>query len=148
WFVADELALRGLLGLRSTSSGSEANADGKTTSTLFGFSGGIEMHSTLYAISMYFGGQVFYSQVAIKNTKNSGGSEVQTNKAYGNAYGIGILAGFDWYFTYGIAIGGEFMYGYTTSSSSVTNPQGVTTDNPSPSFFALTSGNIHLAVHF
>ena len=68
-------------------------------------------------------------------------------------FNIGVLAGFDWYFTKGLAVGAEYALGYTawTPSASV-NGKDVSPAPPTQSAIALGivggSGSVHLVVHF
>jgi hypothetical protein len=65
------------------------------------------------------------------------------------------VAGFDWFFTRGMAIGAEWGLGFTTSSSS-TESGGTSVDGPSPNSIALGmvgsgisgSGSVHAVVYF
>jgi hypothetical protein len=149
WFIADDLAIRALLGFTNSS---EGDADvtkfsqGKTTTTIFGIAGGIEMHThPVYSTSPYFGGQVSLAFGGDNNTRTEDGTTTES-KSSGTAIGVGVFAGFDWYFTNAIAIGGEYMFGFNSTSLSETSA-GKTTDLPSSSRIGIGSGSVHLIVH-
>lgn len=153
WYFSDDMALRALLGFSIHNQGDPDPAkspSGKTSTTSVGIGVGVEMHThAVYSTSPYIGAQISFATGNSDNTI-TGGTE---NKNSGSALGIGVLAGFDWYFTRGIAIGGEYMLGFSSLSSSTTvTPNGgsaTTTDHPSESLIGISSsGNVHLVVHF
>ncbi|MBS1904648.1 MAG: outer membrane beta-barrel protein [Bacteroidetes bacterium] len=162
YYIADELALRGLLAFSTSTSGDPdptKSSNGKDVQTLFGIGVGVEMHThPVYAVSPYFGAQLTFATSGLTNTKNQvdradskdastlATTTVET-KSSGNGIGIGLLAGFDWYVTHGIAIGAEYTLGFSTSSTSET-VSGTTTDYPSTTMIGIASGNIHMLVHF
>jgi hypothetical protein len=152
WYFADDMALRALLGFNTTSSGDEdptKSPNGKNSSTAFGIGVGVEMHThAVYSTSPYFGAQLtFASSSTDKKITPTGGTTTET-KTSASTFGLGVLAGFDWYFTRGIAIGGEYMLGFGTSSSSATSGS-TTVDSPSETNIGISyGGNVHLVVHF
>ncbi|MDP4219716.1 MAG: outer membrane beta-barrel protein [Bacteroidota bacterium] len=149
WYFADDMALRALLGFATASSGSDSLAPFKSSSTAFGIAVGVELHThAVYSTSPYFGAQISFGTGSNDLTNKSVGE----TKTSGTAFGIGVLAGFDWYFTRGIAVGGEYMLGFTTKSGSTTfTPKGgsaTTTDDPSATNLGISSGSVHVIVHF
>jgi hypothetical protein len=163
YFLADELALRALLAF-STSSNGDADvtksANGKNVSTNFGLGVGVEMHTQpVYAISPYFGAQVSFASASLTNTRTTANivhakdasvlatSSTQENKYSGSGFGLGVLAGFDWYVTNGIAIGAEYSLGFSSASASQTIGT-TTTDVPSTTVIGIGGADIHLLVHF
>ncbi len=147
YYLSDDLALRAILGF-GTSSNGDAEKGGKNTYTNYGVAVGIEMHTrAVYSTSPYFGAQLSYAGGSSKNEVTSGGTTTETSYS-GSSFGIGVLAGFDWYFTHGLAVGAEYMLGFSSGSASAT-VAGTTTDAPSTSAIAITNnGNVHLVVHF
>lgn len=149
WYFSDDLALRALLGFSTNSSGDDSKSGGsKTTSTGYGIGVGVEMHThAVYSTSPYFGAQLTFAGGGTTTSANVGGTTSES-KSSGTTLGLGVLAGFDWYFTRGLAIGGEYMLGFNTTSSSTTSA-GTTTDNPSSTMIGISGGgNVHLVVHF
>jgi hypothetical protein len=151
WYFMDELALRGLFGLMTQSKGN-VDSIGKTSSVMYGFSGGVEKHfEAISTVSAYVGAQLSFAYASLDNKKSFSNKTIE-NKETASTFGIGPLIGFDWYFTSGLAVGGEFLLGYSTTSTSVTTPDAtgvsVTTDNPTASKIIISSANVHLAVHF
>ncbi|HYM34951.1 MAG TPA: outer membrane beta-barrel protein, partial [Steroidobacteraceae bacterium] len=151
YYLSDDMALRALLGFSTTSSGDEAKA-GKTTMTNWGIAAGIEMHThAVYSTSPYFGAQIGYTSASGDFKQTPSGGQTSETKGSGSAFSIGVLAGFDWYFTRGIAVGGEYMLGFSSLSSSTTVTAAgtsTTTDNPSASTIGISAGDVHLVVHF
>ena len=97
-------------------------------------------------VSPYFGAQVSFAGLSESNSQTPTGGKNTETKSSGTAIGIGAVAGFDWYITNGIAIGGEYMLGFTTSSTSSTSAIGTTTDNPSITNIGISSVSVHLVV--
>ena len=157
WFFSDGMALRGLLGFHIDSKGDpdpakQKDGSGKTSSTIWGIAIGAEIHSdALYSVSPYTGGQIIFGGASIDNQKSVTGKIVE-NKATISYFGVGPLIGFDWYFTRGIAIGGEYLLAYSRQTSTVTSPDGtgapVVKDNPTEAMIIIKSLNVHLVVHF
>ena len=149
YFLSDDMALRVLIGLTNSSSGADSIAPGKQATTDIGIGAGIEMHfRPLYSTSPYVGGQVtFNSNSTTTTTKDALGKDNDA-KVSGTTLGVGVFAGFDWFFTRGIALGGEMNLGFSTSSGSRT-AGGTTVDSPSSTSIALsTSGSVHMVVYF
>ena len=151
------MALRGLLGFRVDSKGDPdltkaTDSSGKTSSSVRGIAIGVEIHQdAIYSLSPYIGAQIFFGGANIDNQKIVSGKTIE-NKESASSFGLGPLIGFDWYFTEGIGIGGEFMLAYSTISSTVISPDAtgamVTKDNPTVSKIVISSLNVHLIVHF
>ncbi|MEP7235729.1 MAG: OmpW family outer membrane protein [Ignavibacteriota bacterium] len=147
YYIADDMALKVLLAFGTTSNGDTATRAFSTSQ--FGIAAIFEYHMRpLYSTSPYIGGGVRFgtaSQTAASGTT----SEV---KASGTVLNIGIVAGFDWFFTKGIAIGAEYGLGFTTWSSSTTLPSPL----KSPDFSSASSigiglnggGSVHALVYF
>ncbi|HEX5316543.1 MAG TPA: hypothetical protein VFX22_07830, partial [Candidatus Kapabacteria bacterium] len=76
------------------------------------------------------------------------------NKTSNSTFGVQALAGFDWFFTRGLCLGGEVSLGFASTSSSKTgsNEAGtasVTTTYQSVTTIALATGaSVHLNVYF
>jgi hypothetical protein len=117
YYLSDGLALRALVGFTTKTSGADTLGSGKTTGTMFGIGAGIEMHThAVYAVSPYFGAQVSFASGSSTNTRTivekAGGGKPRTlaattteTKFSASGFGIGVLAGFDWYVFNAIAIG-------------------------------------------
>jgi hypothetical protein len=151
WFFMDNLALRGMIGLTTQSKGNVDSA-GKTTSAIYGFAGGVEKHfDAISSVSPYVGAQITFAHASLDNQKTVA-NQIKENKETASSFGIGPLIGFDWYFTSGLAIGGEFMLVYSSVSITDTNPDAtgapVAKDNPSTTQIIISSANVHLVVHF
>ncbi len=149
YYLSDDLAIRAILGFNTNSSGNADSAGGKNSNTAFGIAAGIEMHThAVYSTSPYFGAQISYAMANVDRNVTALGED----KTSATFLGIGVLAGFDWYFTRGIAVGGEYMLGFSTASSStVVTPKtgsATTHDNPSATNIGISSGSVHLVVHF
>lgn len=147
YYFSDDLALKAILGFSTSSTGDPDPAkdpNGKTTLTMYGIVAGIEVHThAVYSTSPYVGAQISFAGLSGKTTVTGQTSE---NSGSGSAFGIGAVAGFDWYVTNGIAIGGEYMLGFSKSSLSSTSG-GTTTDLPSHTNIGISSASAHLVVH-
>jgi hypothetical protein len=140
YFLADEMALRVLLGFNSSTSGGLIGADSaKTLSTsIFGILAGIEMHfRPLYSTSPYVGLQVGFS------SKSEDITTTTTQKT--TAFSVMALAGFDWFFTHGIAAGAEMGLGFTSNGGTKVNGADVTSTS---SITLATNPDVHVVVYF
>ncbi|MEI8133943.1 MAG: hypothetical protein WCH46_02550 [bacterium] len=151
WYFSDDMAIRAMLGLATNSSGDAdvtKSTNGKNSTTAFGLAVAVEMHThTVYSTSPYFGAQLMFSSGSTTNTKTVSNTSTETKSSAG-LFGIGALAGFDWYFTRGLAVGAEYMLGFSSASASSTSA-GTTTDAPSSTSIGINyGGNVHLVVHF
>lgn len=149
YYLSDDMALRARLGFNNSSSGADTLSTGKNSSLNYGIAVGVEMHTRpVYSTSPYFGAQLSFAGNSSTNTKKIAGTSFES-KSSGSSLGIGVFAGFDWYFTHAIAVGGEYSLGFSTNSSSSPGAtSGATVDNPSSSTIGISSGNVHLVVHF
>lgn len=155
YFMADNMALFVLAGLNTTS-GTPGNTTPDSTSakpsaTTFGIAAGIQDHfRPLYSTSPYVGGMVSFASTS-SNDGESGNSERKTSAS---TFGVQALAGFDWFFTQGLCLGGEVSLGFASTSSSATGPNegatgSVTTNYQSVTTIALATGaSVHLDVYF
>ena len=147
YFVSDGMALFLLAGL-STSSGSDStpsSTSAKQSSTQFGIAAGVQMHCRpLYSTSPYWGGMVSFSSSSYDNGA-SGNSDFKTS---GSTFGVQVIAGFDWFFTHGLCLGGEAGVGFKSTSGSETS-EGTTSDTQGTTVIALaTNASVHLNVFF
>lgn len=146
YYISDDLALRILLALNNTSTKTTVGTTSVTATGMdFGIGVGAEMHfRPLYSTSPYVGAQIGFASGSTDNG-GSGASQVKTSSSN---FGINVLAGFDWFWTRGIAMGAEYGVGFT-SSSGTTTTGGTSVDNPSSTMIGISnSGNVHLVVYF
>ena len=147
YFLSDGMDLFVLLGFNTTSGDTSAPStqSAKPSMTAFGIGAGVEDHfRPLYSTSPYIGGMVTFGSRSTDNGE-SGNAEVKTSSS---AFQIAAIAGFDWFFTRGLCLGGQMQLGFQSTSASVTG-EGTTTDSQSNSTIALfTSGGVHLKVYF
>jgi hypothetical protein len=153
WFFADDMALRVLLGFnsRSGNSGNPDSSSAKPTQTQFGIGVGVEKHfRPLYSTSPYAGLQISFADQSTDDGA-AGTATDQEKKTSSSTFGVAALAGFDWFFTRGLALGAEMTLGFSSSSNSTTIAAGSskTFDSQGVSVIALaTGGNVHLVVNF
>ena len=148
YYLSDDLAAKVLLAFASTDDGVDS---GGTTTTAFGIGAMVEAHfGPLYSTSPYLGGGIRFASGS--STRAGVGGAADT-KLSATQLTIMAIAGFDWFFTRGIAIGTEWGLGYTMNSSD----NGVAPDEPSSSAIGLGmtsgggvsgSGSVHAVVYF
>ena len=145
WFFMDDVALRMLFAFTTANQPAPGSSVVVQNTSQFGIGMGIEKHfRPLYSISPYVGGQLSFAGHST-NDGNTGASEHKTNSS---TFGVAGLAGFDWFFTHGIAAGAEMALGLASTSTSATSGSN-TTDLRGPTNIALaTGGNVHLVVYF
>lgn len=145
YFISDDMALRILLGFNSQSGETAGTNPVDTGSTAFGLGVGVEYHfRPLYSTSPYVGAQVGFGST---NTDMGtvGGND---NSMSSTMLAVGAFAGFDWFFTRGMAAGAEFSLGFQTHSGE-SKSGGTTTEHPATTSVALSGGgNVHLVVYF
>lgn len=158
YYVSDGLALRAILGFSTNTSGADSLTSGKTTGTLFGIVVGAEMHThSVYAISPYFGAQIVFASGSSDNTKSVGSTPgkgtptiqaatTTETKYSATGFGVGVVAGFDWYVLKSIALGFEYSLSFGTTSSSTTTG-GTTKDLPASTSFGINAADLHLLIH-
>lgn len=157
YYISDELALRVMLGFSTESSGADTLSTGTTTGTFYGIAAGVEMHThPVYAISPYFGAQVGFASGSSSTTRSvvakaggkSGTLATTTTemKLSAGGFGVGVVAGFDWYVFNAIAIGCEYdlSFGRVSASSTIDSK---TTDEPASTSIGIGSASIHLLIH-
>ena len=147
YFFADDMALKVSLAFGSASNGKDTTA--KSSTMQFGIGAILEYHfKQLYSTSPYIGGGINFGTAS---ATLAGGTTSET-KYSGTLINIGVVAGFDWFFTKGLALGAEYGLGFTTNSTSVTLPAGATSPTqPSPSGIGLGlsgNGSLHAVVYF
>jgi hypothetical protein len=147
YFLSDDMALFALVGL-NTSSGSDSVASSvsaKQSSTAFGIAAGFQMHTRpVYSTSPYWGAMVSFGSSSTDNG-GSGDADVKTSNS---AFGVAAIAGFDWFFTHGMALGGDVSLGFKSTSGSET-VDGSTTDAQGTSVISImTNASVHLNVFF
>lgn len=147
WFLSDDLALRVLLGFDSHSGTPTVpdSTSAKQSSTAFGIGVGIEKHfRPLYSTSPYVGAQVSFAS----HSTDNGASGDQEEKTSASTFGVTALAGFDWFFTHGIAAGAEVGLGFASTSNSVTVGSKTSSYQSVANISLATGGDVHLVVYF
>jgi hypothetical protein len=152
YFISDDMALFILAGLNTKSGDTTqpSTVSAKPSMTTFGIGAGIQAHfRPLYSTSPYVGGEVSFGS----SSSDNGGSGAADRKNTASVFGVAAIAGFDWFFTPGLCLGGELSLGFSSTSASSTEPSesgsSVTTDMQSATTIALaTGGSVHLDVYF
>jgi outer membrane protein W len=157
YFFSDDMALRVLIGFSNSSSGADSTFTGtqntgKEVSTNLGIGAGVEWHfRPLYSTTPYVGAQLTFATQSRTNTTGFGTTakpDVDVKNSQTDI-GVGLFAGFDWFFTRGLALGGEVNAGFSTGSSATTNGSNVEITNPRTTNISVgTSGSVHLIVYF
>ncbi|HET6400842.1 MAG TPA: outer membrane beta-barrel protein [Candidatus Kapabacteria bacterium] len=151
YYISDDLALRILAGLNTTSGMANDTNAAKPSTTNFGIGVGVETHfRPLYSTSPYVGAQISFGSSSDDNGESGNGSETSPPevKHSSSTFNVAVLAGFDWFMTKGMALGGEMNLGFTSTSSSTTIGS-TTTNNQSMTGIGLaTGGDVHFLVYF
>jgi outer membrane protein W len=145
YFPTDDIAIRILLAFQGVESGKVDLPSGKYQRNSTGAGFGAEYHfRPLYSTSPYIGAQIAFFTENEKLTVNT--TDVYNNKV--TSFGVAALAGFDWFFTRGLALGGEMKLGFTSSSIVKKNPAGGNDEPTNTDIGIGTDGNVHLLVYF
>ncbi len=144
YYLMDEGALKILLAFGTQSNGAVDDAN-KVSSMQLGIGLTYEHHfGALYSTSPYIGGGITYAMAS--TTSGSGTAETESS---GSQLGIGAVAGFDWFFTKGLALGAEYNLRFTTNSSSGKVGGTDIGDQPSPSTIGIGGGgSVHFLAYF
>lgn len=137
FFVSDNTALRVALAFRLYEDGKEnvgnstVGGPGKVQRNTTGINFGGEYHfRPLYSTSPYLGALISFVTDNFKRTYTpDGGSSLVTNLK-STSFGVGAVVGFNWFFTRGIALGGEYGLGFTSTSSVFEFPGQTKADEP------------------
>jgi hypothetical protein len=139
FFVSDNTALRVALAFRLYEDGKEdignsgvsgGQGPGKVQRNTTGINFGGEYHfRPLYSTSPYLGALVSFVTDNFKRVYTTGGNTSTTNLK-STSFGVGAVVGFNWFFTRGLALGGEYSLGFTSTSSVFEFPGQTKTDEP------------------
>jgi len=152
YYFQDDMALRFGLGFNyggSTVKGTGGNPDVKSSNTSFSLMPALTYtFASAGSVSSYVGGQVGLSM-----TSNTSGDD-GTNKVVTSttSFGIGALAGFEWFCYDGISLGAEYSLMFSTGSGkteTTTSGGTVSVDAPTTTSFGIqNAGNLTLSVYF
>jgi len=137
YFLTDVLALRGSLQFLTASQSNPANppagvtgTDGSSSATQFGLSAAAEYHLLKTRVSPYVGGGLSFSSTSTENktavtgttpqttVKNSGAGQSVGGTTYfaGFNFGVGGLAGIEFFITKEVSLAAEYQLGYSLLS--------------------------------
>jgi hypothetical protein len=124
FFVSDNTALRVALAFRLYEDGKEnigntaGGGPGKVQRNTTGINFGGEYHfRPLYSTSPYLGALISFVTDNFKRVYTPEGTPTMTTNLKSTSFGVGAVVGFNWFFTRGLALGGEYGLGFTSTSS-------------------------------
>ena len=143
WYIADNQAIKILLGLSMSDDGNDASQTTNVSSSMIGIGAQYEYHfGPLYSTSPYIGGGISFASGSTTNKT----SAAETSQS-GTNINIGAVGGFDWYFTKGLALGAQYMLGY--SMNSMSSDPAPASDYPTSSTIGISGGgSVHILAHF
>jgi hypothetical protein len=137
FFVSDNTALRVSLAFRLYEDGKETignsttGGPGKVQRNTTGINFGGEYHfRPLYSTSPYLGALISFVTDNFKRTYTPEGSASLITNLKSTSFGVGAVVGFNWFFTRGLALGGEYTLGFTSTSSVFEFPGTTKQDEP------------------
>ncbi len=140
-------------GSASTTEESEFTTE-EASASVFGISAAGNLHlPSLYSINTYVGGSINFASLSSDASSTTSGNEIKAEFS-ASSFGIGAHMGFDWFFTEGISLGGQYTFLFQTSSEpeiTVSSSEGgseTTQAGPKLSSFGTGVGTIVLNVHF
>ncbi len=158
WYVADNIALRGGIGFGTYSMSQNDAGTGLTEATSSGTTFGIqamaEWHMTpVSAISPYLGAGLQFNSFSATNKPSvaSSPSPGTITEEDGSATQFSFLvnAGFEWFFTKAMSLGGEYQLGISTTSGSETGKTSSTSTTVDyPSTFTLGTSAFSVILSF
>lgn len=137
YFIADNLAVRGmfLLGINNTSSNSAPQAS--TSRLTFGLEGGLEYHLPLAShLSPFVGGDLSFQTIG---TTVDPGNSRSTN----TNFGLNAIGGVEYFFTNNISLSAEYQFGVNLGNSTATGSPGSSTFN-----LGVQTAGLTLAAYF
>lgn len=156
-FVSSKISLLASLGYGLNSATQEPNAPStlKTEVTTAYWSGAIAANfhfASFYSIAPYVGISIHLSALAADATMSDPPSDSKVEFS-STSFGTGAHFGFDWFFTEGISLGGQYSLRLNISPESeitTTSSSGTATTEKGPSLttFGTGVGTIILNVHF
>jgi opacity protein-like surface antigen len=124
----------------------------ESSNTSFGFAVDLDYHlKALYGVDPYIGLNLGFASIKSEFTSTSAGT-TSTSDFTTSGIGVGIQAGFQWFFTEGLSLGGKYTIGANILSSPERTSTGgtVSTTSTGPDGSIIQTGNasIMLNVHF
>jgi opacity protein-like surface antigen len=133
YFLQDGLALRpgvelGISSDKDKTDDTEGKlAEDKVTDTTFGVNCALEKYMTTgKAVAPYIGAKAGFSMSKEKDETDD--PDIRDREDKTTLFGIGAIAGFQWGFTEGISLGGEYELGVAVGSRKVEDTTGNTTE--------------------
>jgi len=115
YFIMDGLALRAMLLFSINNNTTKSNPESTDKTLGFGVGGAVEYHLPLSSsVSPYLGGGLFFTTVTNKQNQFTEFKTTQTT------FGIGALAGVEYYFNQNLSLAAEYQFGLSTSSTTRT----------------------------
>jgi hypothetical protein len=158
FFVSENTAIRLALAFRAFENGKEelgsnvTGGPGKVQRNTTGINLGGEYHfRPLYSTSPYIGALISFVTDNHKRVYNPVGGQNQTWNFKSTSFGVGAVAGFNWFFTRGIAVGAEYGLGFTTTSTVLQMPGVEKQDEPVNTDVGLGiggAGSVQFVVYF
>jgi hypothetical protein len=140
FFVSDNTALRVALAFRLYEDGKEeignssvsgGQGPGKVQRNTTGINFGGEYHfRPLYSTSPYLGALISFVTDNFKSTYRPSTGDPLIKNLKSTSFGVGAVVGFNWFFTRGLALGGEYGLGFTSTSSVFEFPGQTKADEP------------------
>lgn len=146
YYLADELAIRPqVMFTYNKLTDKTTDPDTKVTTTGIGLNVGLEKHMTpmMKSLSPYLGASVGFNYGKVKHEEPGEGGVTVETEAKVTTFDIGLLAGFEWGFTDGLALGGEYNIGLQSASMKAGD-----TDVGSALSFGINTASLMLTVHW
>ena len=156
YFLANELALRGTLGLVMSSTTAKSSSTGFSDHTSSGtgvmIGAAVEKHmAAASSVSAHMGALVGFLLGSSKDTPSHASGQSDASTTYkGTDLSLAVYAGAEWFFNSAMSLGAEYQFGFVTSSSTSTYDNGsssTSTDGPSQTVIGTNSVNAILNVY-
>lgn len=104
----------------------------------------------IHSIAPYLGAGVGFTHASMDYTEPEDGSEEWKEEISGNIIHVMGVLGFQWYFTDGMSLGGEYRPGFHYQTGEVTTTYGELETKTETSGYALNhrAASVFLGVHF
>jgi hypothetical protein len=149
YFYADDTGIRGSLNFAYGKDEQKYGDDSKSEETFTKIGATViweKYMATIASVAPYMGIGIGYYYNKWEEP-GTGGFAEETEETTANDLMIPLVAGFQWYFTEAISLGGEYTLAYTYSSGETKIDGEKISDNTS-SLFGFNAASVYFAVHY
>lgn len=152
YWVSDNFSINGGIHFGMNNIDGKTDTVGTWSTTTYGISvEGLYQFKPMYSVAPYIGLGVNFGMYDFEFTQTpTGGTQAKWTNT-GNAFGVGLGVGFDWYFTEGMSLGGRYTIGFKSFSASEgqysSGATSTTYNGPTSTVIGTGDASVYLNVH-